>query len=1525
MARKIYFSESNLIKLKENMTNGSSVCHIGYCNKVNEAAPEIDEYEIGDEGNNPPLGGNYYHVSEGIDFDSHGMSINDKNILDRYNLNDLILSKNGKYVTLNKIIAKKIGNGYGGKFMEDLIKIADKNGWILSLTPDTSYGATSIGRLKKFYKKYGFVSNKGKHSDFNTRESMIRKPINENINESTFDEWYDGSILRDNDGNPIKMYHGTDSVFDAFSKEHIGRTGAYEGYGFNFTPYESRARGYNSTNVIEAYLKVKNPMTTKTNKITLRKLISIISELDKGKPYTDTIVAAYEPAKYNEKWDALYYRRALPDAAKTIYNYNKESNYGDAGIYAEICLNGNADKFKTIDVFEKLGFDSAIFYDNDDRINTVVVFEPNQIKKTTNKTFTADSDIMGENIQLKNNVISEDKRTDQARARSKNVIRNYFKNATWLDTVFQHQDNPNGMTYLDYMFYHFEEEFYHDPNLRKGATMRLEPLICKLAFESGFQQENPDARKLHRIGAILNLMYHMSQAGKLNLSKIDIENTTFEQLNDEFGSEIDRINAEEREVNNSTQYIRNSDYEVIGPVDYNTAHNFGNQSCPDSKLCYTQDEETWNQYTSDGFNNVYIILKNGWENIKPIHDNGSDSAYDTYGLSMIFVFVDQDGNIAYCNTRWNHNAVYGNGYSVDHAMGINDISNLIGARFDEVFKPNNKWNEVISTVMQRIANGEDFRNVFDYCGVFKEGLAVVGLNDKSNYINQEGQFLSNQWFDSCGVFREGFAVVGLNGEYNFINQEGKLLSDQWFDGCGLFYEGFAKVTLNGKYNFINQEGKLLSDQWFNDCSGFKEGYAMVKLNGKCNFINEEGKFLSDQWFDNCIDFNEGFAQIKLDGKWNYINKEGRIISKQWFDVCWNFMEGFGIVNLNGKLNFIDKEGNLLSNQWFDFCNGFNNGYARVKLDGKWTSIDKNGNISISEGKDSTKTVIISEEQVKRLKENFDFEVNSSDIDLSSFKKQDELVPNIWNNWDIDSRIRLKLLDIANDFWKFVNLTWVEPISVILTGSICNFNWSKYSDIDLHLIVNFDEIDEKTEFVKAYLDSKKNEWNNEHDSLEIMGHKVELYVQDIDEMPKSGGIYDLNKSRWIELPDGNDIKPIELNKFAIKEKAAKIMTIIDNMYHALSMTNDSYKLNEIGEDSSYLWQKIKKMRKDGLEKDGESSSANICYKIMRRMGYLDKLWKLRTLCYDKSNSINEGIGHNDDMLSIAIRHFGTTNDIRECGYILPNGYMLDFSGKHTLNKETDSSYLSGKRAIDHRDISDIGWSEDGNTKNFDISMEDFIGLGAIRTHVSKDYAAINLLRKPTTQQLQVLERIIRYSNGCVDVEIGDGNESLSYGEFENAKPSLITMQIKRYFDDGIKLMGNVNESINKFKKVIMLLKEETVADGSSNGNPYKDRWKAERDALKNFICNYGTLMQSKEDDKGGKLYKCFWDKEISNLIGYNYCLAVQWDQIQMKPKSIVYIRALDKFTPNIKQMQYDARGKDNVQGTSDDMNPNYGMY
>ena len=224
------------------------------------------------------------------------------------------------------------------------------------------------------------------------------------------------------------------------------------------------------------------------------------------------------------------------------------------------------------------------------------------------------------------------KRNKQAKARCLQVMRNYFNNALWLDTVFNHQDNPNNLSHIDYMFYHFEEQFYHNSEYKVGKIMRLEPLFCRLAFEAGFQQSNPDEQKLQRLNYILRRLHNLDKKNEINLTKINnLETITFDSLNKEYGYLLDLERKEENNKINNTEYVINEDYEIIGPIDYETAHKYGEFTCSKSKLCYTQSESTWNTYTKCGLNNVYIILKKGFEEVPEEHNTETLTGYDDYG------------------------------------------------------------------------------------------------------------------------------------------------------------------------------------------------------------------------------------------------------------------------------------------------------------------------------------------------------------------------------------------------------------------------------------------------------------------------------------------------------------------------------------------------------------------------------------------------------------------------------------------------------------------------------------------------------------------------------------------------------------------------------------------------------------------------------------------------------------------------------------------------------------------------------
>lgn len=245
------------------------------------------------------------------------------------------------------------------------------------------------------------------------------------------------------------------------------------------------------------------------------------------------------------------------------------------------------------------------------------------------------------------------------------------------------------------------------------------------------------------------------------------------------------------------------------------------------------------------------------------------------------------------------------------------------------------------------------------------------------------------------------------------------------------------------------------------------------------------------------------------------------------------------------------------------------------------------------------------------------EIAKSDkkIDLSGFKMRDELHPKVWDeDKKLKPRVRRTLLKIANDYFEGLDMPEVDIIDVTFTGSLANYNWSKYSDVDLHILVKFEDVDENEELVKEYFNSKKNLWNEKHD-ITIKGYDVELYMQDTHEPHVSSGIYSIMWDGWIVKPIKGD-KTIDAKK--VTEKVNNIIDAIEDIYFMYKSDDYDKTIRKI----QNLKSKIKKMRQSGLDREGEYSFENISFKVLRRMGYLDKLSEIETISYDKSLTLDE---------------------------------------------------------------------------------------------------------------------------------------------------------------------------------------------------------------------------------------------------------------------------------------------------------------
>ena len=239
-----------------------------------------------------------------------------------------------------------------------------------------------------------------------------------------------------------------------------------------------------------------------------------------------------------------------------------------------------------------------------------------------------------------------------------------------------------------------------------------------------------------------------------------------------------------------------------------------------------------------------------------------------------------------------------------------------------------------------------------------------------------------------------------------------------------------------------------------------------------------------------------------------------------------------------------------------------------------------------------------------------FEFNQDDLDaVKSFRIKDELNPKIWTDFEINSEVREDLLKIAQDFYGSTDLQ-ADVDDIILTGSLSNYNWSeKYSDYDLHILINFTQVNESVELVKKYADSVKKIWNDAHD-IKIKGYEVEVYIQDVSEPHTSTGVFSLLNNKWKVKPERVEFEPDE---DMIEEKGKSVMMLVDDLEEEV----DEDKYESFLEKLQKVWDKVKNYRKSGLESEGgELSLGNLVFKFLRRNGYIEKIMKLKKKSYDK---------------------------------------------------------------------------------------------------------------------------------------------------------------------------------------------------------------------------------------------------------------------------------------------------------------------
>ena len=213
----------------------------------------------------------------------------------------------------------------------------------------------------------------------------------------------------------------------------------------------------------------------------------------------------------------------------------------------------------------------------------------------------------------------------------------------------------------------------------------------------------------------------------------------------------------------------------------------------------------------------------------------------------------------------------------------------------------------------------------------------------------------------------------------------------------------------------------------------------------------------------------------------------------------------------------------------------------------------------------------------------------------------------WQKDKLNQEVRKKLLEIANFFINSLDFD-IDVLDIHFTGSLANYNWNAASDIDLHIIVDYNKIGDYN-LVLDYFKTKKDEWDINQD-VQIYGFSVEIFVEDLKAFEEKdwNAVYSLETDQWIREPKKENVK---LDYDLIKRKVRSFNNMINNLDPETSSLEQAKRVKD----------KIMKYRTAGLEKKGELANENIVFKVLRRLDKINDLKEIIAQIKDRKLSLD----------------------------------------------------------------------------------------------------------------------------------------------------------------------------------------------------------------------------------------------------------------------------------------------------------------
>lgn len=245
---------------------------------------------------------------------------------------------------------------------------------------------------------------------------------------------------------------------------------------------------------------------------------------------------------------------------------------------------------------------------------------------------------------------------------------------------------------------------------------------------------------------------------------------------------------------------------------------------------------------------------------------------------------------------------------------------------------------------------------------------------------------------------------------------------------------------------------------------------------------------------------------------------------------------------------------------------------------------------------------------------------------------------------LKDKVRDKMLEIVDTFLADLKEqdVKIKVNDILFIGSNASYNYTKDSDIDLHILASTKAVDYPAELGAAIYSAYRSIFNKNLD-ITLYDIPLEIFVETENSTRVSNGVYSVKKNKWIKKPVQEDIPEYD------KEALDKLVSEWEEKCKELIADIKADKLDDEKKVVKILEDIYEKLRKKGVAK-GEYAIENLAFKELRNKGYLDQFKEYRNKLTSKRLSLEEKLDRQAriDIYNQLARAAGTQPVIQDNG-------------------------------------------------------------------------------------------------------------------------------------------------------------------------------------------------------------------------------------------------------------------------------------